>query len=250
MKTLMPLMRKELAEDLMATRGLIFLVITSVVLSTFSILLISNTELSLLDNAQAVYLMAGIALALAALVAVMRGSDGFAGERERSTLEALLLTPHAGPALAAAKMAGIVFSWFLLLVIAIPYIWTVGRSGQNLGAALQYLLITGTLLVLFFGGLTLALSARMKSLKGVLSIGLSLLLLSGSPLVLGPSLRQSLAGRIIDLLNPFADALNILDSTIVDSQGLTWQLLRLTVMVGYAAAALMVLYLACRRIDP
>uniref|UniRef100_A0A7V6A254 ABC transporter n=1 Tax=Desulfobacca acetoxidans TaxID=60893 RepID=A0A7V6A254_9BACT len=245
-----PLIGKEIQEDFRSARGAFFLVVAALVLSVFAVLLVSNTELSLLDNAQAVYMMAGIVIALAALVAVLRGSDGFAGERDRQTLEPLLLAPINGSGLAAAKLCGILVSWLTLFILAIPYLWAVGSTGQNLFAAILYLFLAGTLIVLVFGGAALALSARMKTFKGVLSLGLTVLLLLGSPVLLGPSLRQSAVGRVLDLVNPFAAALNTLDSVIIDSQGLSWQLLRLAVMGSYGLAVLWWLYAATRRLEP
>ncbi|MGB8991549.1 MAG: ABC transporter permease subunit [Desulfobaccales bacterium] len=246
----LPLVKREFQEDFKASRVAVFLVIATLVLSAFAVLLVSNTELSLLDNAQAVYMMAGIIVALAALVAVIRGSDGFAGERDRQTLEPLLLAPITGSGLAAAKLCGILFSWLTLFILAIPYLWAVGSTGQNLFATILYLFLAGTLIVLGFGGAALALSARMRTFKGVLSLGLTVLLLLSSPVLLGPSLRQSAVGRVLDLANPFAAALNTLDSVIIDSQGLAWQLLRLTVMLSYALAVLWWLYAATRRLEP
>jgi ABC-type transport system involved in multi-copper enzyme maturation permease subunit len=249
MSTLMPLVKKELTEDLVATRGAIFLVIAAAVLSAFSVLLIGNRELSLLDNAQAVYMMSGIIIALASLVAVIRGSDGFAGERERDTLEPLMLTPVTGANLAQAKMIGILSSWIILFGISIPYLWAVGSTGQNLWSAIQYLFMTGTLMILIFGGGALALSSKTKSFKSALSIGLTILLLAGTPVVFGPSLRQSAPGRVMDLVNPFANALNTLDSVIIDSQGLGFQALHLVVMVGYSLMIVVILRSVGRRIQ-
>jgi ABC-2 type transport system permease protein len=249
MNSLLPLIKRECREDFLAARGPVFLVTATLVLSVFAVLLVSNTELSLLDNAQALYMMAGIIMALAALVAVIRGSDGFAGERERETLEPLLLAPINGHRLAAAKLGGLLFFWLMLLILAIPYLWAVGSTEQNLLPGIHYLFITGTLLVFICGGATLALSAKMKSFKGVLSLGLTIFLLLSSPVILGPSLRQSAAGRMLDLINPLAAALNTLDSVIIDSQGWAWQLPRLMIMGGYALAVLWCLYAATRRIE-
>ncbi len=250
MNALLPLIKREFQEDFKASRGGVFLLLAALVLSAFAVLLVSNTELSLLDNAQAVYLMAGIVIALAALVAVIRGSDGFAGERDRETLEPLLLAPITGRGLAAAKLCGLLCSWLALFILALPYVWAVGSAGQNLLPAVQYLFLTGTLMVLLFGGAALALSAKMRSFKSVLSLGLAALLLLGSPMVLGPSLRQSAVGRMLDLANPLAAALNTLDSVIIDSQGLSWQLARLTIMGCYSLAVLWFLRSATRRLEP
>jgi ABC-type transport system involved in multi-copper enzyme maturation permease subunit len=243
------LVEKECIEEIISPRGAALYLVGCGVLSVFSLLLVSNTELSLLDNAQAVYMMSSIIIALALLIAVIRGSDGFAGERERETLETLLITPVSPAEVAIAKLMGLIFSWLVLFVISIPYLWAVGSTGQNLISALQYLFISGTLLVVIFGGFTLAISARMRTFKGTMSIGLTAFLLSGSPILLGPSLRQSTVGRFIDLLNPFANALNMLDSVIVDSLGVLFQITPLVILISYTVAAMWILSMTTRRVE-
>jgi ABC-2 type transport system permease protein len=248
MRYLKTLIKKECFEEIFSSRGAALYLVGCGVLSAFSLLLVSNTELSLLDNAQAVYMMSAIIIVLALLIAVIRGSDGFAGERERETLETLLITPVSPAEIAIAKLMALIFSWLIIFLLSMPYLWAVGSTGQNLLPALQYLFIAGTLLVVIFGGFTLALSARMKTLKGALSIGLTAFLLSGSPILLGPSLRQSSIGRFIDLINPFADALNMLDSVVVDSLGVLFQIIPLSILVSYTIAAIWVLNMATRRV--
>jgi ABC-2 type transport system permease protein len=249
MRSLFTLIKKECVEEIISSRGASFYLVGCGVLSVFSLLLVSNTELSLLDNAQAVYIMSAIIIALALLIAVIRGSDGFAGERERETLETLLITPVSPAGVAIAKLMALIFSWWVVFILSIPYLWAVGSTGQNLLPAFQYLLVAGTLLVVIFGGFTLALSARMKTFKGTLSIGLTAFLLCGSPILLGPSLRQSTVGRIIDLINPFADALNMIDSVVVDSLGVLFQIMPLAILVFYSIAAIWVLNMATRRVE-
>jgi ABC-type transport system involved in multi-copper enzyme maturation permease subunit len=243
------LVKKEIYEDLAAARGSILFLIASVVLSAFSILLVGNTELSLLDNAQAVYMMCGIIVMLGSLIAVIRGSDGFAGERERDTLEPLMLTPATTQNLAYAKLVGILFTWLILFCISTPYLWAVGSTGQNLWSTNPYLFMTGTLLVLIFASASLALSSKTRSFKSALSMGLTLLLLAGTPFVLGASLRQGAVGRFMDLVNPIAGALNTLDSTIIDSQGFVFQVGRLAVLLGYSLVTLFILHSVTRRIE-
>ena len=249
MKHLKMLVEKECIEEIISPRGAALYSVGCGVLSVFSLLLVSNTELSLLDNAQAIYMMSSIIIALALMISVIRGSDGFAGERERETLETLLITPVSPAEVAIAKLMGLIFSWLVLFIISIPYLWAVGSTGQNLISALQYLFISGTLLVVIFGGFTLAISARMRTFKGTMSIGLTAFLLSGSPILLGPSLRQSTVGRFIDLLNPFANALNMLDSVIVDSLGVLFQITPLVILISYTVAAMWILSMTTRRVE-
>ena len=249
MKHFKTLVEKECIEEIISPRGAALYLVGCGVLSVFSLLLVSNTELSLLDNAQAIYMMSSIIIALALMISVIRGSDGFAGERERETLETLLITPVSPAEVAIAKLMGLIFSWLVLFIISIPYLWAVGSTGQNLISALQYLFISGTLLVVIFGGFTLAISARMRTFKGTMSIGLTAFLLSGSPILLGPSLRQSTVGRFIDLLNPFANALNMLDSVIVDSLGVLFQITPLVILISYTVAAMWILSMTTRRVE-
>jgi len=241
---------KECREDVFAVRGMGLYLTAALVLSTFGLLLVGNTELSLLDNAQAVYMMAGIILALSALIALVRGSDAFAGERDRETLEALLITPVSNEDLALGKLTALMVSWLLLYLLAVPYIWAVGSSGQNLISALLYLLLSGTILMTIFGSLVLSLSVRVRSFKGALSAGLVFFLFAATPVALGPSLRQSAVGRILDWLNPFAITMNMPDAVIIDSQTAPrQQLLPLVVLAGYVAVAVWILWKSSKRIE-
>jgi hypothetical protein len=63
--------RKESAELLLSKRGLLWLLVMSIVLSGFALLLISTTEVGLLDNAQVVYDMVGLVISLGALLTLV-----------------------------------------------------------------------------------------------------------------------------------------------------------------------------------
>lgn len=248
MQWMLAVVTKECKEEIFCIRGAAFYLTSVLILSSFCLLLIANTELSLLDNAQAVYMMTAMIMAIAVLLAVVRGSDGFAGERERGTLEPLLAAPLPATGVAQSKLAGILFAWFFLFVLSLPYVWSVGSSGQNLGSAILSLVATGTLVIFTYGALMLALSARMRTLKGVLGVGLLLFLISGVPLVLGPSLRQAGIARLFDWINPLALSLNLVDSVVIDSQGLSSQLVPLTVLGTDALLALLVMHGSVRRV--
>jgi ABC-type transport system involved in multi-copper enzyme maturation permease subunit len=223
--------RKEAGELVLGLRGQIWLAVTTAVLSGFSLLLVGSVELSLLDNAQVVYDMAGLVTALGALLAVIAGIDAIGGERERGSLLPLLLAPVSRDSILVGKLGGPVAAWGVMLVLAAPYFWAVGSTGQNLLSGMVALLALGTPVVLGFGFLGVALGAWMQSGRTALSVALTGLVLSGSPLLLGPSLRQSAIGRMFDAVNPFSAALNAFDAVIIDSQGAIAQ-------SGHAAVAI------------
>lgn len=223
MKTQWAIIQKESTQMLCSQRGLLWLLAFSGLLSALSLLMISNTELSLLDNAQVVYMMSGTILAAGALLAAILGADAYAGEKERSTLLPLLCAPVSVNALLTGKVLGLLTVWGILFVTATPYLWAVGESGQNLGLAVVYLALFGTPVVLGFGYLAMALSARTGSVLTSLLSTITVLMLSASPLLIGPGLRSTIIGRAMDAINPFAGALNTFDSVIIDSDPFTAQ---------------------------
>jgi ABC-type transport system involved in multi-copper enzyme maturation permease subunit len=227
------IVRKESGELLVSARGLAWLLALSAMLSVFSLLLVSNTELSLLDNAQAVHLMMGTVVALGALLATVLGADAIAGEKERATLVPLLLAPLSSGDLVAGKIGGQALAWLVAYVIALPYLWAVGSTGQNLAQAIGYLALFGTPVVLGFGFYAIGLSARFGSVRAALTVGLITLIVLGGPMLLGPSLRQSALGRAFDAIDPFAAALNSFDSAVIDSEPLRMQLVRLAVALAW-----------------
>jgi len=121
--------RKESSELLGSGRGLGWLLALAVILSVLALLLVSNTELSLLDNAQVVYMVMGTITALGGLLAIVLGSDAIAGEKERGTLIPLLLTPVSVTHIVLGKMGGQVVAWILMYALSLPYLWAVGSSG-------------------------------------------------------------------------------------------------------------------------
>ena len=243
MKTHWIIAYKESTQMLRSQRGLLWLMSYSGLLSAFSLLLVSNTELSLLDNAQVVYMMTGTILAVGALLAAILGSDAYAGEKERNTLVPLFCAPVSANALLTGKALGMLSAWGVMFVAATPYLWAVGASGQNLGAAVLYLALFGTPVVLGFGYLAMALSARTGSVLASLLGTVTFLMLAASPLLIGPGLRGSAIGRALDAVNPFAGALNTFDSVIIDSQPFSAQTARLVLVAAWLGLCL----LAARR---
>jgi ABC-type transport system involved in multi-copper enzyme maturation permease subunit len=217
------LARKEGGELVASQHGLAWLAALAMALSAFSLLFVRGTELSLLENAEAVYMMQGVVAALAALLAVVVGNDSIAGERDRGSLVPLLVAPISRDALLFGKLGGIAVVWGVFLLLALPYLWAVGSTGQNLVAAIVSLTLLGTPMIIGLGLLAMGLGARLASSRGSLMASLLVLLVAGCPLVLGPSLRQSAVGRAFDAIDPFAAALNSFDAVVIDSQSLLTQ---------------------------
>jgi ABC-type transport system involved in multi-copper enzyme maturation permease subunit len=229
---------KESGELLLSKHGLLWLLVISLVLSGFTLLLISNTELGLLDNAQVVYDMVGLVISLGSLLTLVVGADAIGGEHERGSLVPLLLAPLPRSALLLGKSGGQLIAWAAMLGIALPYLWAVGSTGQNLAAGIACLIVLGTPTVLAFGGLGLALGARFLSARSALTVGLAVLILAASPIMIGPGLRRTAIGVAFDCVSPFSVVLNAADAVVIDSEPLFAQTVPFAVALAWMLIAL------------
>lgn len=243
------IMQKEIKESILTPKGFLWYILTSGILSILSYLFLTNSELSLLDQGQMLYMMLNFITALGVLIGLVFGADSFAGEIERGTIEALLLSPASKTEIALGKLGAALTNWGILFIISLPYLLIVGKGGQNLLVGIVYLAILGTLLVTTFSAFSMGLSARIKSMKNSLIIVFFVFLLAGSPIFLSSAQRGTWFGVILDLINPFADAINTFDSVVIDSQGFSYQTGRVAIICGYTLLSLWFLKRSASRLE-
>jgi len=77
-------------------------------------------------------LLLQVAMPVGSLLTRLAAADAISGERERATLEGLLLTPVARLGIISGKLLGALSLWLAAFVITIPYVWFLGR-GVDLG---------------------------------------------------------------------------------------------------------------------
>src|SRR5262245_27930430 len=93
------------ASDLwLAGRGLPLALALSVLLSVMTYLGATNQTLNFLERRETVNLTVQVAVAVGALLAMVLAADSVSGERERGTLESLLLAPVSRRSLIAGKL--------------------------------------------------------------------------------------------------------------------------------------------------
>lgn len=233
------ILEKEIRQ-LFSFRGWLWLFAYSCLLSAFSLLLVSNTELSLLDHAEVMYMMMGSILAGGTLIAILQGSDSYGGERERRTLIPLLCSPVDSHLVFWAKGLGLLIAWAVMLLLAFPYLWAVSADFGTLAKAFGTLLIFGTPVVACFGFFSIGVSGRTGNVMLTLMVFITVLLAAASPLLLGPGLRSSFLGVMLDSVNPFAGALNSFDSLLIDNDPLSAQSLRLIMIAIWTAGAMLI----------
>jgi ABC-2 type transport system permease protein len=237
MKTIY-ILKKEMRESFLTPKGFLWYVLTSLLLSVVSYLFLTNSELNLLDQSEMLYMMMNLIVALAILTGLVFGADAFAGEIERGTLESLLLSPATKLEITVGKLSAALVNWLIIFVISLPYLFVVGKGGQNLLMGIAYLATLGTLLNITFSAFSMGISARIKSMKTSLITAFFIFLLAGMPIFLSSSLRRTWFGLILDLINPLADAVNSFDSVVIDSQSFGFQAEHIAIICGYTLLSL------------
>jgi ABC-2 type transport system permease protein len=202
-------------------RGLILLFLFSVLLSGVTYLTSTNQALNFLEQRESVNLVLQLAVAVGVLVTLVVSADGISGERERGTLESLLVTPVSRRSIIAGKLVAALTMWFATFVITIPYVWVLARGVGILGQALTLGLLVGTLVALGLGSVGLLISGMCNTNKTSIAASIFLLLILFAPTQLPSGLPQGWFFDVLLRANPVASALAYISSILVEGHGWT-----------------------------
>src|SRR3954451_3705578 len=119
---------QELRDLWLGGKGLLLSLVFSGLLSVLSYLVATNQALNFLEQRESVNLTLQVAIAVGALLALLAGADAISGERERGSLESLLLTPVSRLDFTAGKLLAALSLWLAAFAITIPYVWFLGRG--------------------------------------------------------------------------------------------------------------------------
>jgi len=205
-------------------RGLILLFLFSVLLSAVTYLTSTNQALNFLEQRESVNLVLQLAVAVGVLVTLVVSADGISGERERGTLESLLVTPVSRRSIIAGKLIAALTMWFATFVITIPYVWVLARGVGILGQALALGFFVGTLVAVGLGSIGLLISGLCNSNKTSIAASLFLLLILFAPTQLPSGLPQGWFFEALLLANPVASGLAYISSQLVEGHSWTQDL--------------------------
>jgi ABC-2 type transport system permease protein len=205
-------------------RGLILLFLFSVLLSAVAYLTSTNLALNFLEQRESVNLVLQFAVAVGVLATLVVSADGISGERERGTLETLLVTPVSRRSIIIGKLIAALTLWFATFLISIPYVWVLGRDVGILGPALALGFGVGTLLAVGLGSIGLLISAACNSNKTSVGASIFLLLILFAPTQLPSGLPQGWFFEALLLANPVASGLAYISSQLVEGHSWTQDL--------------------------
>jgi ABC-2 type transport system permease protein len=211
---------QELRDLWLGGRGLLLGLGFSVLLSIIAYLTATNQALNFLEQRESVNVTLQVAIAVGSLLALLAAADAISGERERSTLESLLLAPVSRLDLTGGKLAAALSLWLAAFVITIPYVWFLGRGVDLVGRALLAGIFVGTLLAVFLASLGIVISVFASSNRVSLSLSLFLLLAVFTPTQLPSSAQKGWAGEFLLRVNPLTAGEHYVGKIIVN--GHSW----------------------------
>ena len=215
---------RELRDQWIGGKALAMILIYTILLGIYAYLFASNSELQLLPLKQVVLEIVKAAVFVGLFICLIVGADSVSGERERATLEGLLLTPTSRRQIVVGKFLSAVSPWPVALAVAIPYWVLLAKGDAALAHALVWGPILGTLLAPAFAGIGMLVSVWCNTNKTsmLVSIGVYLLLIlpseysgfaqnAASVTVSAQATDQS---NLFQLVNPLGAANRLLHDSI------------------------------------
>jgi ABC-2 type transport system permease protein len=242
------LVEQELRDLWLSGRGLTMMLAHATLLSVITYLIATNQELNFLEQREAVSLLVQVAVAVGGLLTVLVAADSVSGERERGTLEALLLTPASRQAVVVGKGVAAMSLWFGTYLVALPYLWWIGRDVGTFGTAAVGTLVAGTMLALTLTGVGLVVSMFSQSNGLSLALSFFVLLALYAPHQLPAEAARGTVGELLLRLDPFTAALTYLERLVVNAHSLTQNLSLLVVPLLIAAVVPGLALLLARRL--
>jgi ABC-2 type transport system permease protein len=212
---------QEIRDLWISGRGPVLLFAYSVLLSVLTYLTGTNQVLNFLEQREAVSLTMQIAVAVGVLVTLVVSADAISGERERGTLENLLLTPVSRRSILLGKLLSALSLWLAVFAVSVPYVWVLGRGVSLVGTAVAVGLVVGTLLAVALAALGLLISVWTNSNKVSVAVALFILLALFAPTQIPSGLPQGWFGEVLTRVNPVGSAVHYLGAVLVQGHGLT-----------------------------
>jgi len=209
---------KELRSELYTWKSTLWLLISSLIFSFTSYLLLTNKELSLLDQTEMLWLFSKIIIGVGLLIVIIDASSVITTEFEKETAESLFLAPLSIKDFVIGKFLASMGLWLAVFVVAIPYM-VVTSAGSHLATPfIGYIFLLGTICMAGFIMMIFGLSFIFRSSKNVLTTSLIIALAFTIPATFTSTLKNNPLSGFLGKVNPIDNVFASLDNILVDYQ--------------------------------
>jgi ABC-2 type transport system permease protein len=223
----------------------VLLLVYTILLGILTYVMASNSELSLIPPQEMVYETLKGAFGFSLFILMVVGADSISGERERSTLESLLLTPTSRRQIMIGKFMACITPWPMTLLICIPYLKAISQGNEVFGHAVYWGIITSALLVPAFAGLGMLASFWSNSNKSSYFTALAIYVLFLVPTTLPGRAQTGVMGALLQQANPIAGTYHFQSKLLVNNRSFAefWPWLVAPVVLSLIVYGFLFLYL-------
>ncbi len=237
------ILRQELADLWLGGRLMVLLIMYAVLMSATALAREVESEASLIPPAEMMFLTLLSAISFGVLLSLVIGADSISGERERGTLEPLLLSPASRRQIVFAKFVAAVSPWPVALLLSLPYVLVLGKGDEILGPALVWTLGLGTLLAMAFGGFGVLVSMWSRSNRTSLFVCLLVYLLFLIPTQFPGQAQKGGLGYALQQVDPLQATSEFLEKFIVNNRAPSERFTYLVSSIVSAAVMVGILFL-------
>ncbi|MES1042587.1 hypothetical protein [Peribacillus simplex] len=240
---------KEIKEHVISIKGLWIYFALSVLFSLLVFSFVTFKELSFLAQVEVNITFLKVLLGIGILISIIIGSTMISNEKERGTLESLMLTPLSNLKLIFVKAAVICVFWLGILVISSPYFYALTYGTQLLPSLFFLLFVIGTFLVLGFSLLSLAFSAWLSSTKNATLLSIVVFLIAMLPMFLSTKMKKAGFAYVIDRSSPVSSTLLAAKDLMINKFGISIIALDILPVFLFFIVSILALLLAGRNIN-
>ena len=149
---------------------------------------------------------------------LIAGADSVSGERDRATLEPILLTPVGRRQIVFGKFLAALSPWPVALLICVPYAFVLGQGDESLLPGLAWTALLGTFLAIAFTGFGMLTSIWSASNRTSLFVSLLVYLLFVIPTQFPGQAQKGNLGYLVQQLDPLQASSEFIEKLIVNNR--------------------------------
>ena len=211
---------RELTDLWIGGKALLLILAYSILLGFQTYVQVKTSESSLIPPKEMVFSLLQIVFYVGGLIGMVIGADSISGERERGTLEALLLTPASRRQIIIGKFLAGLSPWPVAMLIAIPFLNVLSQGDKVFSQSLIWGGFVGSLLVIGFTGLGMLVSFWSNSNRSSFFVSLGIYLVILLPTTWPGRAVRGLVAKFYQRMNPLEATNEFLEKILVNNRSL------------------------------
>lgn len=233
----------ELKELWIGGKALFLIFSYAVVLGVVTYVIANNSKFSLVAPEEMVYETIETVIEVCLFISLIISADSLSGERERNTLESLLLTSASRRQIVAGKFLAALTFWPVAFVLAIPTLNILSQGYDVFGQGLLWGAILGSVIVVVYIGLGMLVSFWSNSNRTSYLVSLGIYILFLIPAEMPETVQTGSVGRVLQGLNPLASVNHFFSTILLKNINISESLVWLKAPLAFAIVILGILFL-------